>query len=352
MKMHVDILLKGYSKMAKRKVFSIGSSLSDGLEQTIAAAHNYSSDLRIDVIPLNKICTDPENPRTLTLTLSDAINGLSSEDPQYDKKVIDMESLYSLSNSIKEQGIINPVVVYECNGMYKLIAGERRTLASAIANKTDIQAKIIDGKPNQVRIRILQWIENIERSDLSLAEKMDNLEKIIDAYAQQNNIERKDVTITQISQLIGCVKSHAINLKAVLEADSDLKMLIASNQIRSLEKAAIISNIKTQSLRATALNECVRGATLKQLKEMLNQDKEKPRGLPIQPVNKAGRPSLSVNFGKTPNVKVAGMILRSVISNPEFESFDLNISEINFDNPKIISDVFKQIIQKLEQIHD
>lgn len=48
--------------MAKRKVFSIGSSLSEGLERTIAAAHNYSRDLRVDVIPLNKIETDPENP--------------------------------------------------------------------------------------------------------------------------------------------------------------------------------------------------------------------------------------------------------------------------------------------------
>ena len=121
--------------MAKKKVFSIGSSLSDGLEQTIVAAHNYSSALRIDIIPITKIDIDPDNPRTLTITASDIINGLSAEDPLYTKKLEDLESLQTLSKSIDEQGIINPILVYEKNGLYRLIAGERRTLASMVAKK-------------------------------------------------------------------------------------------------------------------------------------------------------------------------------------------------------------------------
>jgi len=338
--------------MAKRKVFSIGSSLSDGLEQTIAAAHNYSSDLRVDVIPLQKIGTDPDNPRTLSLTLVDAINGIDSNDPEYEQKLLDIESLLSLSNSIREQGILNPVIVYEYNGIYRLIAGERRTLASALAKKQDIQAKIIDGKPSEVKIRMLQWIENIERSDLALSEKLDNLEKIVDAFAKQNNITRQDVTITDISQLVGCVKSHAINLKTVLEADTELRELITTNQIRSLEKAATISNIKSDSLRKSALNQCINGATLKKLKSILEEDKSKPRAIPIQKSKVAGRPSLTVNFGKTPSVKVAGIILKSVIENPTFSNLGIQIKDIDTENPKILSDVFKKIIQKLELLHD
>ena len=93
--------------MAKKKVFSIGNSLSDGLEQTFAAAHNYSSELRIDVIPITKIQPDPDNPRTLTVLLEDILNGLSESDPQFKKKSEEIESLRSLSNSIIDRPVVS-----------------------------------------------------------------------------------------------------------------------------------------------------------------------------------------------------------------------------------------------------
>ena len=259
-----------------------------------------------------------------------------------------------MANSIQEQGIINPVIVYEYNGMYRLIAGERRTLASGLAKKVDIQAKILDGKPDEIKIRVLQWIENIERSDLSLAEKMDNLEKIIDAYARQNRISPREVTITNISQLVGCVKSHAINLKTVLDADVDIKELISKNQIRSLEKAAVISNIQSANLRKEALDECLNGATLKQLKSFLEKDKIKPKKNSFESfaVHKAGRPTLSGNFGKTPNIRVAEIILKSVITNPDLSNFELRFDDLDFESPKSISDAFKTLVRKLELLHE
>jgi ParB family chromosome partitioning protein len=340
--------------MAKKKVFSIGSSLSDGLEQTIAAAHNYSSALRIDVIPLKKITTDPDNPRSLLISLEDIINGITQDDPNFEQKSEEIQSLQSLANSILEQGIINPVVVYEHHGMYRLIAGERRTLASGLAKKFDIQAKILDGKPDEVKIRVLQWIENIERSDLSLSEKMDNLEKIIEAYSKQNKKSRQEITITEISLLVGCVKSHAINLKTVLDADSDIKDLIAKNLIRSLEKAAVISNIQTVHLRKEALNECVKGATLKQLKNLLEKDRTKSTQKHTETLvpQKIGRPTLSVSLGKTPNLKVAEIILKSVIKNPDLSSCKFQFNDLDFESPKSISDAFKRLVNQLELLHE
>jgi ParB family chromosome partitioning protein len=340
--------------MAKKKVFSIGSSLSDGLEQTFAAAHNYSSDLRVDVIPLKKIEIDPDNPRSMVLTLADIYQGIQPTDLEFERKNREIESLQSLSNSIENQGIINPVVVYEHNGMYRLIAGERRTLASCLARKTDIQAKILNGKPNELKIRILQWVENIERSDLSLAEKLDNLKKIVDAFAKQNQVASSEVTITDISQLVGCVKSHAMNLKAVLEADTDIKDMIATNQIKSLEKAAVLSNIQSNILRKKAIDLCINGATLKQLKDLLEQDKIKKTERPVlkESPRKAGRPYRSVNLGSTPNLKVARIILDSVMTNPWLSDLSSDFIKLDLDNPKNLSESFRLVIKKLEQIHE
>ena len=336
--------------MAKRKVFSIGSSLSDGLEQTIAAAHNYANDLRIDVIPLRKIQTDPENPRSLLISLQDILTGLSNEDPEYIKKSEELESLQSLASSIEDQGIINPILVYEYNGIYRLIAGERRTLASALAKRSDIQAKILDGKPNELKIRVLQWIENIERSDLSLTERIDNLDKIVFAFAEQKQIQPREVKITDISKLIGCVKSHAMNLKAVLNADDDLKKLIADNKIKNLEKAALLTHIQSDSIRKQAIQECVNGATLKRLKTLLDQDREKPTV--IDTINNTDKETLIVNFGSTNSIKAARIVLDSILQNNSFSNLFSDIEAVDFDNPRIISKTFKLLINKLEQIHE
>lgn len=336
--------------MAKRKVFSIGSSLSDGLEQTIAAAHNYSNDLRIDVIPLKKIETDPENPRLLSISLSDIQNGLSQDDPNYDKKIEEISGLQSLAQSIEDQGIINPIVVYEYNGIYRLIAGERRTLASALAKKTDIQAKILDGRPNELKIRILQWIENIERSDLSLMERMDNLEKIVKAFAKQQDIPFCDVKITDISKLIGCAKSHAMNLKAVLNADTQIRELIACNKIKNLEKAALITHIQSNFIKQRAIEECINGATLKRLKMFLEQDKN--QSIVIEPVTTHGRELKTVYFGSTNNIHVARVVLDSIFQNESLSNLTNEIKILDFNNPRVIAQTFKILIRKLEQLHE
>lgn len=333
--------------MAKKKVFSIGNSLSDGLEQTFAAAHNYSSELRIDVIPITKIQPDPDNPRTLTILLDDILNGLSESDPQFKKKSEEVESLRSLSNSIIDQGILNPIIVYEDNGQYKLIAGERRTLASALAKKIDIQAKIIDGKPDPFKIRLLQWIENIERSDLSLKERIDNLDKILDEFAKQNSISKEEVRITDISKMLGCAKSHAINLKAVLNADEEIKQLISTDKIKSLEKAAVLCNIESVELRNQAINDVVEGGSLKHLKNLLKKDKGK-----LDQVNKQSKSNL-INLGSTSKANVAQILLQSILNNPELSNLKEQFYQVETNNdPKIISQTLKKVIKELESIYE
>lgn len=333
--------------MAKKKVFSINSSLSAGLEQTISAAQNYANELRIDVIPLTKIELDPENPRDLSITINELFYKIDENDPDYTQKIKDKESLQSLANSIKDQGIINPILVYEHNHLYRLIAGERRTLASILAGKTDIQAKIIDSNPNELKIRILQWIENIERSDLSLKERIDNLEKILDAYAQTNNINIQDIRITDISQLIGCTKSHAINLKLVLFAKNDIKKYIAENKIRSLEKAAILSSIQSDELREQAITECIKGASLITIKKFLDVDKNDSH----ESIKKVTiKNHTAIKLGSTTRPIVAQAIIESVINHLSLDH--ISLKELNYDSPQSIAKTFKSLISHLESIYE
>src|SRR5574338_606917 len=99
--------------MAKKKVFQISNALTEGLEETITAAHNYSGELRVDIIPIRKIDLDPDNPRELLITFEDLYQGINQSDPDLTRKTKEKEGLESMAASIREQGIINPITVYK-----------------------------------------------------------------------------------------------------------------------------------------------------------------------------------------------------------------------------------------------
>lgn len=335
--------------MAKKKVFSIGTALSQGLEETIESAQNYSSELRIDVIPIKKIELDPANPRDLVINMMDVQSGISDDDQERTRKIAELDSLQSMAHSIKSQGIINPITVYKYGDKYRLVAGERRTLASILAGKIDIQAKILDDKPDLLKIGLLQWIENVERSDLSLGERLSNLEKITAAYAQAKKIAMDQVTIAELSALIGCVKSHAMNYKAIINADDELKQLIFENKIKSLEKAALISDIKFSDVRKQAINACMAGATLKQLKNIAVQENKKL--VAMKGIEKRGRQTTVVNFGATKNTEVAKMIIESILNNCKLAHLTASLKNIDWNNPRALSETFKHVLKTLEKLH-
>lgn len=349
MKLLVITLWRGYLIMAKKKVFQISNALTEGLEETINAAQSYAGELRIDIIPIKRIEVDPNNPRDLQLNFEDIYHGLSPADANYIRKSEELNSLQTIANSIREQGIINPIVVYKFGDKYRLIAGERRTLASLVAGKHEIQAKILDSRPNELKISLLQWIENVERADLTLWERLTNLEKILAIYTSKKGCAIKDITLNELSHLISCTKPHAMNYKAVLMADDHLKNLIRDNQIRNLEKAALIANIQSQPVKQQAIEACLTGATLKKLKMMAERENSPT---PIRPkeINKKGRRAEMVNFGVTKNVDVAKAIIDAIFQNQLVNEMT-DLPKINWSDYKSISDAFNLLLRKLEQIH-
>jgi ParB family chromosome partitioning protein len=337
--------------MAKKKVFQISNALTEGLEETVSAAHNYTGELRVEAISLKKIEMDPENPRDLILTFDDLLHGIDKNDKDYTRKIEEKQSLTSLANSIVEQGIINPVMVYKFGDKYRLIAGERRSLASIIAGKAEVQAKILDSKPNELKISLLQWMENVERKDLSLWERLNNLEKIVAAFATSNGLELRAVSPTDLGRLLGCSLPHAMNYSAALNADKKVQELIRSGKIKNLEKAALIATIRSEGIKQAAIDACLSGATLKKLKSISTQDRVKKvvvaqSSLP----DTRGRQATSVNLGTTKKMNVARLIIDSVLMHEKAHHLKKHFAELNWSDYKSINHAFKQLLKTLEQI--
>jgi len=195
----------------------------------------------------------------------------------------------------------------------------------------------------------LQWVENIERSDLTLWERINNLEKITNAYAKVNHIKPQEISISDLSILIGCVKSHAMNYKIILEADEELKCLIAENKIKNLEKAALISGIKSHEVRLQAIVACINGATLKQLKLMVEQYRRVNSSKSL--IEKRGRQTKTVNFGVTNNVSVAKVVIESILNNSALGHITPPFKNIDWHNHRSLSTTFKQLLKTLEKAY-
>ena len=67
--------------MVKRKTFGISKSLTDSLSQTVEVARQNFGELRHEVVPLSRIELDPKNPRELSITADDLLQGSISDDP-------------------------------------------------------------------------------------------------------------------------------------------------------------------------------------------------------------------------------------------------------------------------------
>ena len=124
------------------------------------------------------------------------------------RKIFDEESIEELANSIKEYGVIQPIIVAKKEKYYEIIAGERRWRASKKAGLTEIPVVIRDddAKRNQE----ISLIENIQREDLNPIEKARGIRALMDDY---------NFTQQQIADKLGKSRSSIANSVRILNLD-------------------------------------------------------------------------------------------------------------------------------------
>ena len=327
--------------MAKRKSFSINQSLSKSLEETVSAAHDFTGELFLDVVPVERLELDPENPRELHLEFKDILEGFDPKSANAAHKTKELAGLESLSKSIKNQGLINPVVVYKYSDKYRLVAGERRTLANLVAGNKSIQARILPRRPNALNRFILQWAENVEREDLTLHERVSNIRSILEAFAAENNKNITRITAAELSELIGVSNSQASQYKLVLQASDELLAEIKANRISNLDKAAFIAKLPPHQ-EADLISLCVQGASLKELKLALTS-------LSVHQSSSASSKHSSGFKIAIKNEKIAKILLESLLNHEKFIHLS---TEFKYDpslENKQLSKLFSNLMKKIEE---
>lgn len=123
--------------------------------------------------------------------------------PFQPRKAFDSEELAQLASSIREHGVLQPIVVRASGDGYQLIAGERRLRAAHNAGLAEIPVRIVEFDDQQVLEAAL--VENIQRSDLNAIEKAIGFKDYLDRFGmkQEQLAERLGIDRTTISNLLG-----------------------------------------------------------------------------------------------------------------------------------------------------
>lgn len=331
--------------MTKKKRFGVSQALTRGLTEAIHVVENNAGVFRNVVLPLSRIELDPDNPRKLAINLIDVRHGLDKSDAAYETKLGELEKLKELATTIESSGVINPIVAYKQGEFYRVVAGERRCLASILAKKNEVEARVFSEKPKGFELKLIQWIENTAREDLSLNERMGNVRDLVREYQAQENVP---ITASLLKNIMGVSLSQATYYLAALNAPSDLQEMIESGKIRSLDKAAIIAGIHSVDVRKEAIHACVSGCTLKDLRKIIAREKYTAKPVAVVSENKRGRSASRINMGTTVNTRVVQAIINSVLKQSSFQRYADSFAYTNWEQLEHATRAFRKLIEILE----
>lgn len=198
--------------MAKKKpglgrgLDALLSSASRGSQKE--ASEDNATGNQIKEIPVDKIQRGPYQPR----------------------RVFDQDALEELAESIRAQGVIQPIVVRPKNDGYELIAGERRWRAAQIAEMHKIPV-VIKEVPDQA-VAAMSLIENIQREDLNPLEESEALQRLIEEFGLTHQLA---------ADAVGRSRAAVTNLLRLLELQPTTKKLLDEQKLNMGHARALLA---------------------------------------------------------------------------------------------------------------
>ena len=185
--------------------------------------------------------------------------------PRQPRRGVDSEALEELAASIKEQGLVQPLVVTEIEGAYQLLVGERRWRAAQLAGLSTVPVVVREATPQQMLEVAL--VENLQREDLNPLEA---------AGAYQQLVEDFGMTQQQVADKVGKNRVSVTNTLRLLRLPDAVKDALLSEQITEGHARAIL-RLKEEKRHVQVLETIVkRGLNVRQAEELVRGIVEAP----------------------------------------------------------------------------
>jgi ParB family chromosome partitioning protein len=179
------------------------------------------------------------------------------------RKIFKEKELLELAESIKENGVIQPILVVEKDGMFEIVAGERRYRASRLAGLTKIP--VIVKRATKKDVLVMSIIENVQRSDLNCVEE---------ALAYFQLMNEFELTQEEVAKKIGKERSTIANYLRLLKLPKDVIVSLQKEQL-SFGHAKILVGLNEDETIKRLVNEVIsKGLSVRELEELAKKSKK------------------------------------------------------------------------------
>ncbi len=262
----------------------LSALMSDVAADTAPASEGGSVTRAEQIVPIEKIAPNPDQPRR-------------------DFPAQDMDDLAA---SIKEKGVIQPLIVRVKSDGYEIVAGERRWRAAQMAKLHELPVIIRDYTDTEVlEIAI---IENIQRADLNPVEEAAGYQQLMDKFGH---------TQEKLAAALGKSRSHIANLMRLLQLPKEVLDLLKEGKLTAGHARALIT---TENPVALARQVVKQGLSVRETERLAKAPKTRPEKVKLQPAKDADTRALEGDLSANLGMKV------SVDHKPGKESGKLTIS--------------------------
>ena len=216
------------------------------------------------------------------------------------RKRFDEEALSELAESIRQNGMIQPIAVRKTDvGFYEIIAGERRWRAAKLAGLAEVPVIIIDA--DDKKTAELSLIENIQREDLNPIEE---------ASAYKSLIEEHSLTQEDLSRIIGKSRPAIANSLRLLDLPDSIRSLVVSGEISQGHARALLGLKNPDNMKSAADIIIASDLSVRQTEDLVRKlnNKRETTDIPVKTYNTG----LTVDYTKALEEKIRSTIGRNV----------------------------------------
>ena len=204
---------------------------------------------------------------------------LIDPNPYQPRKAFDDEGLSELADSIKQQGLIQPIALRKVGDRYQIISGERRTRATKIAGLSTIKAQVFEDLDDKA---MAEWalIENIQRVDLNPVEIARSYQQLIDKHGYKHE---------DLAKIVSKSRSAITNSLRLLKLPEQVLLWIEEGKLKIGDPESLAERIIEEGLNVRQIEAIIRGDD--------DKDDEEPEEKPETPETPAKpKPELSADM--------------------------------------------------------
>jgi hypothetical protein len=318
--------------------FSNATAATNNIGRMIENAASTNTQV-ITEIPLSKVLRDPKNNRRIKLDWDDPAN-IDERNPHADELKDELAKIQEIAQSIVNPrvGLINPVTVVRRGENFNLISGERRVLASKLSGRSTIAAII----RTDVSVRLIQFVENVQRKNIDLDEALDGMLGImVDMGVIITAGMEPGYVVKALMGDCGIRQSTAYRWAGLLTAPKVLHEAVADRIVRTWAQVDVLVRLPEDEMTDQITMLSVEGVQEPDSQQP-PEDGKSGQAIPRTATSKVGRrPKDFVTLGKVRNPNVIKTVIERVMGTaPE---------GVNWSDLKAVEKAFKKMLEELAE---